>query len=418
MGDIFVQPDPRPLEQDPGVATETALHSLEFSTLDGSGPLGFDPILSDPFTGLDLLNPPSGAVFGLSDQTHPPDPFSFPASIQLPNPSVQANISSQPGLLAHSNLPPNVTFSSIQSTNIPFADLDVAANSVINLATALDTPLPPVDNIQASGQPLHNVGQDIPMDDIDDELRLIELERREIELRALKKQRLQSQADCAGPQASSSTYLPRNCLPWTTATDIVEQDCSGIIDQGCLGSRYPVEQRISHQVVLPATPSLDLDISCLPPGCFSPELNDPFYSIPSIQQNTMSAEPTLEQIVELSDKELAESSSGQPLRPSLVSQDQITEPRLQQSRMTLVERSRRKKEKREIPGSLCFQLNGVSGPVKAKKVRSKEALDRTKAIKKLGACLYCRYLKKTVGDSLLVFTYPRFLYRADITTVF
>ena len=250
--------------------------------------------------------------------------------------------------------------------------------------------------MQAPGWPSHQDISDISMDDIDDQLELIGLKRREIELRVRKKQILQSQADRVILQASPSAHLPFTGQPCTATTDLVEQEYLGIMNQDALSSSYPVGQGIPHPVVQPAMSSLDSDIACLPPSWLSLGSNDPSCFISSSQQNTMSTEPVLKQVVELSEKEFAESIFDQPLRLSSISQDKSIKPRLRQSSMTLVEKTRSKKTRLDIPGRLCFQLSGVTGSVRTKRAQSKEALERIKAIKKVGACLYCRYLKKPV----------------------
>ena len=270
--------------------------------------------------------------------------------------------------------------------------------------------------MQAPGWLLHHAIQNIPYSDIDRQLRLIQLERREIGLQAQKKQ-LQNQADWDILNISPTPLLPlsSDTQPWGLVTcDPVQTESNGAMNQDALSSGFvlknihPEGQGISRTVVQPAISSLDSEITCLPPSWFSLESNDLFPLAPSNEQNTLSAEPVTGKVIELSEEDITRSTSSQALRPaSTFLLDKNPEPRIQRLRPTVIERTRKKKKRPEIPGTLCFYLNNETGCLaRTKQVQSKEALERSKVIRKLGACLYCRYLKKPVRYRIKYLRFP------------
>ena len=289
-------------------------------------------------------------------------------------------------------------------------DLDPpAASRAIAPTTGLDVPLLSAEvqhNIQAPGRALYRAFQGTPYYDIDDQLRLIQLERCEIELWARKKQ-LQHQADSDIVQKSSASLF--SFTYDTKPLDMIERgpvhtEFNGVMNLNAVNSSlvldniHPDGQGISQTSDQPSIFPLDSDITCLPPAAFSLKSNDPFPLALVHKQNKLSTEPIPGKVLELSEKEAIRSSSDQALRPSPISlQDKTTKPQSQHLSRSLAVRTRNKKKRPDIPGSLCFQLNDATGrPARTKQVRSKETLERTKAIRKVGSCLYCRYLKKPV----------------------
>lgn len=388
MGDLSVRPDQPAPKAYASQAIENIVYPLDFSMLGSSGHMSLDPITSDPFGGLDSLNP---SAFGSSDQINLPNPLLLPTSLVLSNPSTQPN----PFVL--SNPPPVDDVNAAQPMNLTSPDWAMqAVSNALGLTVNLEDFMLSVDNMQTKGWPLNSTTREVPLGDIDDQLRLIELERREIELRTWKKQ-LQAQAGRGISQTLLALRLPPSLdmQPWEPgALDTIQTESDGTMNQVALSSANNTGRctlhAFQHEIPLP-----DSEMTCLPPDWLSLESKNIVPVSPSNERGTLSTIPILEKVVDISEMALAESGSD-ALRASPISlQDNSAKMQERHSSMTLVERTRRKK-KPEVPGSLCFQLNGVSGLVKTKRVQTKEAVKRTRAMKKVGACLYCRYLKKPV----------------------
>jgi hypothetical protein len=390
MFDIPVQPNPGSLRALSDEAVENILHPYLFM-LDNSGRMAFNPI---PPTTLTELDPPP-LFYTPWDTTTPRHLPPYSIALRPSNPLRQSNPFTQ------SNSSSNEEYNNLQLVNFALMDID-----------------PP-----AAGGAMDLTIQDVTYSE--NQLRLIEverrereIERREIELWA-REEHLQTQRDEAGrdiqqavrpshPRFSSGTQ-PSSTTQFALFDNNDEIDPQRSMDLRASGPSSvpgivrPEGQGNSQTTVPSAVSSQIQEITCLPPGAF---LLDP--SAPSFDQNTQSVESTLEKVVELSEEAFATSNSNHALRPTSISpQDKNAKPQIQHPCNSLAMRARKKKKRPEIPGCNCYPLNGAATRLaRVKSVRTKEALEKTKEVRKVGACLLCRYLKKEVRywDYLTLFS--------------